>query len=354
MRKLARIAIIDDIIPHPNADLLELAIVEGWQCVVKKGDFRPNDVVIYLEVDSVIPVSEEFEFLRKCCYVQRSWLSISEGFRLKTIKLRKEISQGLVVPVFDRVKQIIGYNQHNPPIGLEITDILGVVKWEPPLPVQLAGKARGNFPSFISKTDQERAQNLKRFLFNEDNQKNQQYEVTVKLDGSSMTCYVKDGLSGVCSRNIDLVVEENSSNSFVQYFIEHDIGKSLEQLGKNIAIQGELCGPNIQGNKDKLDKTEFFVFDIFDIDTQQYLGFKQRMDLLKQLSDIGCNLKHVPVLYTDYVFNFSNMNDLLKFAEGPSLNSPIREGVVFKRNDGQFSFKVISNSYLLGVSQDDQ
>ncbi len=98
MRKLATVRKIAEIKPHNNADALELAVVDGWQCVVKKGDFNAGDLVIYFEVDSVLPVLPVYEFLRKGCYVKKDWLTKGEGFRLKTIKLRGEKSQGLVLP----------------------------------------------------------------------------------------------------------------------------------------------------------------------------------------------------------------------------------------------------------------
>ena len=345
MRKLASIREISEIKVHPNADALELAIIDGWQCIVRKGEFVAGDLVVYFETDSVLPIRDEFEFLRKSCYVKKDWI---EGFRLKTIKLRGEISSGLLLKVediFDIVELV--------EVGQDVTELLGVVKWDPPVPTCLAGQAKGYFPSFIPKTDQERAQNLVTVIadavINQD-----EFEVTIKLDGSSCTMYHNNGDTGVCSRNIELKVnEENAENTFVRAFHETGLANALLDIGKNIAIQGELMGPGIQGNREGFTHTKFFVFDIYDIDSQVYLTPKERKEFfIDVLLPLGVKIYHVPVLASTAKLKgdlgITNIEQLLKFAEGPSINNPVREGLVFKRSDGGFSFKAISNDFLLG------
>ena len=209
MRKLASIRQIAEIKPHTNADALELAIVDGWQCVVKKGEVRPGDFVVYFEVDSVLPINPLFEFLRKSCYVKKDWLPAGEGFRLKTIKLRGEISQGLVLPLETVFPTATGL----PVLGQDVTEILGVVKWDPPMPAQLQGLARGVFPSFIQKTDQERIQNVWEEV--KEKYDDVTFEVTIKLDGSSCTYYHNEGDVGVCSRNLNLNLEGNDNLSLI-------------------------------------------------------------------------------------------------------------------------------------------
>lgn len=333
MRKLASIREIAEIKPHTNADALELAIVDGWQCIVKKGQFKVGDFVIYFEVDSVLPVREEYEFLRKGCYTKKDWLPEGEGFRLKTIKLRGEISSGLLLKVediFDSVK-----------LGDDVTENLGVVKWDPPLPACLSGQAKGNFPAFIPKTDQERAQNLVTTIadafINGD-----EFEVSIKLDGSSCTMYYNNGDTGVCSRNLELKVsDENKDNSFIRAFLE--VKDQLIAYGRNIALQGELMGPGIQGNREGLTEHKFFLYDVWDIDRQEYLADYDKAEVLVKI-----NVDHVPVISMRSTLISPNVNELIAFADGPSLNHSVREGLVYKRVDGGFSFKTISNAFLEG------
>ena len=187
-RKLASVQIVRDILPIEGADAIEVVVINSWKVVVKKDEFKVGDKVTYFEIDSFLPIKEEFEFLRKSSYKKMGAL---EGFRLKTIRLRGQVSQGLVT----------SYNG-DADEGTDLTEELGVVKFEPPIPAELSGIAKGNFPSFLIKTDEERIQNLtkeyseyKTLIF---------YEAE-KLEGCSVTFYVKDGIFGVCSRNIDLL-----------------------------------------------------------------------------------------------------------------------------------------------------
>lgn len=338
-RKLASIRQIKEIKPHTNADSLELAIVDGWQCVVKKGEFKAGDKVVYFEVDSVLPVCQKFEFLRKCCYVQKDWLPNGEGFRLKTIRLRGELSQGLVVPLGNH----FGGPDAGNPIGEDVTDLLKVVKWDPPVPAHLQGQVKGPFPSFIPKTDQERAQNLVEEIREIVEADWDEFEVTIKLDGTSCTMYHYNGVSGVCSRNLEMKVnEENKDNTYVKLFVESGMLDMLEYHGRNIAIQGEVMGPGIQGNREGLKVPTFFVFDIFDIDEQRYLTPGERAQFE---FDGQKNVYHIPCEW--YGVRLPGFVDkLLEVADGPSLNNPVREGLVWKRMDGKFSFKTISNKFL--------
>jgi hypothetical protein len=151
MRKLATIRKIKDLLPIIGADRIELAIVDSWKVVVSKG-LKIGDTVCYCEIDSFLPIKPEFEFLRKSCY--RKMADGQEGFRLKTIRLKNTLSQGLCIPI-DELPQL-----SNSQVGDDVSDILGIVKWDPPIPAELTGRYKGNFPSFLKKTDQERVQNL--------------------------------------------------------------------------------------------------------------------------------------------------------------------------------------------------
>lgn len=340
MRKLASIRQIKEIKKHPNADALELAIVDGWQCVVAKGKHKAGDVVVYFEVDSILPVKPEFEFLRKGCYIKKDWLEAGEGFRIRTIKLRKEISQGLVM--YPSEVGIITFD-----IDDDVTEVIGVVKYDPPIPAALQGNAKGNFPSFLVKTDQDRIQNQfdKIQAGINDLSIADSWQVSIKMEGSSMTIYrTQDDVWGVCSRNIDLKIDDNEGNAYVNMFHRLMETTNLPSLPKGFAIQGELMGPGIQGNIEKLTNTEFFVFNIFHIENGQYLAPQAAFDMAFN----RLKLRHAPVIETDYRMRKNSLEELLAYANGPSLHAKMREGLVFKNNfSSGVSFKVVSNEYLL-------
>jgi hypothetical protein len=412
-RKLFTVRKIDRIDPIPGADAIEVATVEGWQVVVKKGEFAPGDYCGYAEIDSFLPTGNPaWQFL-----VDKQGREFEGvyGHRLRTVKLRGQLSQGFIARI-DLFPQIFEFALARKCDGQfceqdyadfrseDFAPLLGIKKWEAPLPAELAGQVEGLFPSFIRKTDQERCQNLVNEIFGYEDTKvlidglapeqadqaailggkivvedgkvysirsakadrSARYEVSMKLDGSSCTIFHNNGEFGVCSRNLQLKInEENASNTFVR--IAHDtcLNVNLPKMG-NYAIQGELMGPGIQGNRENLKDHELFIFDVFSIDEQRYLTPKERVefvDRLQRMSMNGCGkLWHVPVLIEDGSWrtdptegdlftldelNLTNVKELLAFAEGPSLTHPIREGLVFKRIDGGFSFKAISQKYLM-------
>lgn len=337
-RKLASIRTVSELRPIPGADLIELAVVDGWQCVVKKGEFKPSDACVFYEIDSVLPIKPCYEFLRKGCHRRADWLPGGEGFRIKTVKLRGQLSQGLALRPSD-VTDEVGF-PHGQPIGADVTEGLDVVLWDPPVHASLRGQARGNFPSFIPKTDQERVQNC--FGRIRHNYGDHPFEVTVKLDGSSCTIYTKDGLLGVCSRNLELKLEQEG-NAFVN--TAKQVGPGILSLGRNLAFQGELMGPGIQGNRENFPAPRFFVFDIWDIDNQQYLPSAERVALTA-----SAGLQHVPVISTERYIGSLDAQDLLRAAdETPSINNSVAEGLVFKSTrDPSIHFKVVANRFLLG------
>lgn len=330
-RKLASIRSIVNIEPIDGADNIVCATVDGWKLVTQKSNnFQIGDLVIYFEIDSFLPVTEKFEFLRKSSYRK---MGDEEGFRIKTIKLRGQVSQGLILPLTE-------FDITNPEEGLDLTETLRVKKWDPPLPTQLAGTAKGNFPSFLVKTDQERVQNIYKNL----QYINDEFEVTLKLDGSSVTVYYNNGEYGVCSRNLDL--KETEGNTFWDTVRRIKLIESLQALGKNIAIQGELMGPGVQGNRENLKTHSIFVFDIIDIDNQRYLTPEQRYDMIAELN---CGLlEQVPFIDWISLDKFTSVDDYLNYADRESMVHPIAEGVVFKsRNNPRISFKAINNKFLL-------
>ena len=334
-RKLASIRKISDLRPIEGADKIELATIDGWKVVVAKDvNHKVSDLIVYCEVDSFLPIKPEFEFLRKSSY--KKMADGNEGFRLKTIKLRGQISQGLIVPLDVLLK--CGVSSDDVYEGLDVTGTLGIVKYEPPIPAQLSGLVKGNFPSFLKKTDEERVQNLTKeySIYSLD-----KFYVTEKLDGSSVTYYVKDGVFGVCSRNLDLLEDEN--NSMWKFAIESGLRDRLVGLGKNIAIQGEIIGEGIQGNPYQRIGQTVKIFNGFDIDKYDYLSLEELLELVKILE-----VKTVPILDLEFTLP-ETIDELLLMAEGKSvLNLKAeREGLVIRSHDRKISFKSISNKFLL-------
>jgi len=328
-RKLATIRRIAEVKPIEGADLIEAIRVDGWWVVAKKGEFPVDSLAVYMEVDSFVP-TEIAPFLTKAGHEPKEFEGV-KGERLRTVKLRGQLSQGLLLPISILPTTTVIE------VGNDVTELLGVLKWERPISPQLYGQAKGYFPSFLRKTDQERVQNigvqLQYYI-------NQTFEVTIKLDGSSCTIFSYNEEDGVCSRNLELKRDEN--NAFWRIALEYDIHKKIRACGRNLAVQGELIAPNIQSNYEKVNKPEFYVFDIFDVDKQEYMLPKERQEFCKIL-----NIPHVPVV--DKAFSMiDNVDALLDMAEGAGMNNGVkREGLVFKHNNSEFSFKSISNSYLL-------
>jgi RNA ligase (TIGR02306 family) len=337
MRKLATIRKIDALTPIEGADAIECATVGGWKVVVKKGEYHAGDDAIYCEIDSWIP-TELAPFLSKG-KEPREFEGI-KGERLRTIKLRGQLSQGLLLPLGIGVFDVNAVLEE----GTDVSELLNIVKWEKPMNAQLAGMARGNFPSLIPKTDQERVQNLVKEIAGAA-ESGQLFEVTEKLEGSSMTVYRIEGEFGVCSRNLDL--KETEGNSFWETARREDIDAKMKAVDEfwDFAIQGELVGPGIQGNIYNLSKPEFYVFDVYNIQAGEYLKPHARRELIERMG-----LKHVPVITDGKDLGIGTVDEMLAWAEDKSRlnNKQEREGIVFKEVNGGFTFKVISNKYLLG------
>ena len=336
MRKLASIQRIAEIKPIEGADLIDAYRIDGWWVVDKKGAYQVGDLAIYLEVDSFVP-TELAPFLSKG-KEPRVYNGI-KGERLRTVRLRKQISQGLLLPmsVFSTVESgFLVFGKSNPE-GDDVTDILGIQKWEPP-PEFSHADAKGLFPSFIPKTDQARIQNIGRNIEAAKAQ-NLKFEVTEKLEGSSLTAFLFEDRFGVCSRNLELKPSED--NTFWATAIRYGLEEKLRYLGREIALQGELIGPGIQGNIYKLPQFEFHIFDVYDIREGKYLLPADRRALL---DDLG--LIHAPVVETE--FELTTVPEMIKLADGLSaLYETLREGLVFKQVDGDMTFKAISNEYLI-------
>lgn len=338
MRKLASIRRILKLEPIEGADRIELAHIDGWQCVVQKGDFSLDTCFygVYFEIDSFLPIKPQYEFLRKNCY--RVMADGVGGFRIKTMKLRKVLSQGLLMP-FHALKEFEGYSGYAAE-GTDLTEMLGVRLYEPPQFAQTSGNIKGNFPYFIPKTDAERIQNL---VSDWDKLKEHTYEVTEKLDGTSATFYINNGEFGVCSRNCEL--KDEGDVVYWRIAKQLNLEEKMRNAGINFAIQGEIVGEGIQGNPYKLVGQKLFVFDVYSIDEARYALPSERQDL-------SCVLNPVPLIQDKFRLDNVTLEDLLKMADGKStLNDVPREGFVFKSNEGRSVFKIVSNAYLLGEKE---
>ena len=336
-RKMATIRRIEEIRPIPKADAIEAARVGGWWVVIRKAEYAVGDLAVYCEIDSFIPTAIA-PFLTKPEHYPKVFEGV-EGERLRTVKLRGQISQGLLLSiesVFPGKDRSFYWSQ----LDTDVSELLGIVKYEAPIPANLAGEVRGMFPSWIPKTDQERVQNLSTELVDWQAQ-NLTWEVSEKLEGSSMTVYLRDDDFGVCSRNLDL--REAEGNTLWAVARRLDLETLLRSTGRNLALQGELIGDGIQGNIYKLRGQNFYLFDIYDIDAGEYLRPTARRELATRL-----NIPQAPVL--DNAAVLTDMQALLIKADGKSVMgnvAPWREGEVYKCNELPVSFKVISNRYLM-------
>lgn len=342
MRQLVTIRTVSEIRPIEGADVIEVAVIDGWKSIVKKEyGLKPGLPCVYFEIDSFIPMEERYEFLRQSSFKR---FNDVDGIRLKTMKMRGVVSQGLALPLsmFPEITADL--------VEQDLSELLGVQKYEPYIPPDQSGKIRGNFPHFIQKTDQERCQNYGRQIF-VDNEF-AKYEISMKLDGTSFTGFKYFENFGVCSRNNELDIVD-ADNKYVNMFVNGGLQDALNRLGKNYAVQGELMGPAIQGNRENLTAQKLYVFDIYDIDAQEYLSPDYRSNVMLQLYSHGLDAKlvqHVPIKHYNVTLaelGITNVEQLLTFAEGASITHPVREGLVFKRMDGKFSFKAISNAFLL-------
>lgn len=343
MRKLASIQKIKSIEPIENADAIEKATILGWNVVVKKGEFKPGDFCVYFEIDSLLPDEPLYEFLKKT-----SWNSRYNKIRLKSIRLRGVVSQGLAIPLssFD-----INWSTYNE--GDDLTDLLKIEKYEPIIPASLGGDVN-KFTWPISKTDEERVQSNPDFYF--EAMKGKQYYATIKLDGTSASYILCKSDEGeiefhVCSRNYSLKYKEDNTlwQIAVKYNIERKLKDYFLHTGDMLAIQGEVCGPGIQKNRLNLSEHQLFVFNVIDVETGRKIPFES-MGIMGNVF----GLKTVPILEQGSEFPYKTVKELLNLAKGKykehidtAIASQDREGIVIRTNDQSVSFKIINNDFLL-------
>ncbi len=353
MRQLASIQKIINLEPIEGADFIERASILGWHCVVKKGEFKVGDLAVYFEIDSLLPQTPEFEFMSKNG-TKEVWENGVKyvGYRLKTVKLRKQISQGLALPLsILNGKKYPNDARENPTYefkeGDDVTELMGIVKYEIPIPAQLAGKIRGGFPGFIPKTDETRLQTYPKIL---QRYKGVPFYVTEKVDGSSVTYAIKNGEFHVCSRNLDLL--DDGGNTFWKVAREKGIEQLMlaNGLADKIAIQGELVGEGVQKNPLLIKGQTVLFFNAYDFQEGRYLDFAEYKALFDKMK-----LEMVPILGSNYLL-WDTVDEMVKAATFKSFINPniYAEGAVWRplvemKDDdlGRLSFKVISPEYLL-------
>jgi RNA ligase (TIGR02306 family) len=326
-RKLASVQVIEEIRPIENADAIEAVRVLGWWVVVRKElNYQVGDLVIYFEIDSVLPNSPTFEEMLR----GKPWSP--RAARLKSVQFRGQISQGYVRHLAD----VLPGETYE--CGDDVTERVGVEKYEPPVPSDAATIA-GHWLPGVPKTDEVRIQSSPGLLAA---MKDRPYVITLKCDGSSATYGLDpDGVFWACSRNFRL--KYNKDNSFWRMADKYPGIRDLAE--ESYYVQGELCGPGIQGNKLGLPDVDLFVFDIYDAKSRTRLPYHEMLDLCS-----ANHLRMAPVLDCDftYGFQYTTVDQLLDLAEGlyQGTNNQ-REGIVVRSLDRAISFKAISNKFLL-------
>ena len=380
MRKLASIQKIVSVRPIPDADAIECATVLGWEIVVRKAEnFKPGDMVVYIEIDSILPIREEFEFMR------------DRKFRVRTIKLRKQISQGIIFPL-TILPDNIDYKKLEE--DDDVTEILSIKKYDPQGDAEDAERARiesirtnrfnkffmkyswyrtiwhwfvpprtKGWPKFIPHTDETRIQVLPWLpkLLNEN--KVPCYE-TEKLDGQSATYFIvktklfkwsTNYLFGVCSRRLHLRKKHKCSwwDVAVKFDIQEKLTRAAKDLLIDVAIQGEIIGPGIQDNKYGLKEYDFYVFNVFDVTFEKYFEYEELIKFCAKY-----NIKMVPVLRTNFIVP-SDVQTIMVESTAKSVVNPniLREGIVCRTMSffltphnvkNMTSFKAVSPEFLLG------
>jgi RNA ligase (TIGR02306 family) len=346
-RKLASIQYVHTITPIERADKIELAHVEGWQVVCPKGNFKVGDLAVYFEIDSFLPIDDRYEFLRKSCYKKNS--TMGEGFKIRTMKMCGEISQGLLLPVSD-FPEIT-----EPQIGEDVTELLHVKKWEVEERATTGGTIIGQLPADIPHTDETRVQNEPE-LIKELGQ--QTYYITTKMDGSSHSIEIDSNNEfHVTGHNYEY--KDDGNSAFYEFVKKHNFEEEFRKLKdiygcQSIVVQGEFCAPGIQKNRLKLTAPDWFIFTVM-ID-----GKRQTWDIIENTANfIGAN--HVPLEEVGEGFDkkYPTVEAVLARADKSMYHVGVQEskaeGIVIrpfepvwsKTIDDWLSMKAVSNKYLL-------
>ena len=351
-RKLASIQKIWKIEPIEGADRIELCYVLGWQCVANKGQFQKGDDAVYFEIDSFLPIRPEFEFLRKSSYKKSDIMG--EGFRIRTAKLRGTLSQGLLMPLsaFPELydMQMYGYN-----VGDDVTDLLGVRKWEIEERATTGGTVVGTLPYSVPHTDETRVQNAPELI---QEFAGLEYYISTKMDGSSHSLSIDENGFHVCGHNYEY--KDDDSSSFYKLVKERGYERMMRllmercQYGieeiKTLTIQGELCAPGIQKNRLRLQKPEWYVFTV--MINGKRIKLREMQNICRLLDMLTVPIEEIG---NDLPSKYPTVEALLERADGDYPNGGKKEGIVIRPTTPIFSqligadlsMKVVNNNYLL-------
>jgi len=337
MRKLASIQKIDKIQPIELADSICCVNVLGWQVVCRKDEVKLWDKVVYCEIDSLLPDIPLFEEIKK----------ITSGtMRIRTVRMRGQVSQGICFPV--SIVEYFGLLPEDMIIGQDVTTAMGITKYEDVLPDNLLGEAKGYMPSEIPKSDIYRVQTMQDVL--------DKYEGTLcyeteKLDGESITFYLKNNVFGVCSKEVDFIESDKCLHWRLakEMDMENKLRKISEvMLGTDFSMQGEIIGEGIKKNKYKIKGQKVYFYNTFDIQKHRYFNYDEFVMVTNDLK-----LERVPVI-NDKLALPKDINELVALSNGRSLiYDTKREGIVIiplvEINDiiGRVMFKVISPEFLI-------
>ncbi len=336
-RKLATIEEIVAVEPIPDADAIEVVTVRGWKVVARKGEFQAGQPCVYIEIDAWLPVDNPaFEFLAPRGVRKLSEADERMGHVLKTAKLRGQVSQGIVFS-----PDAFGWDGATlPALGADVSEVLGVEKYEPPIPAELSGEVAGKFPThLVRKTDAERVQNLSQVDYDRLRRLTDWY-ATEKIDGSSMTVINDEGTLRVCGRNWEY-----------RPGATYEDDNTLWRLARNLpiepgwAVQAEVFGPGIQGNPLKAARQHLAIFNVFH--NGALLPRALWPDWTEGLDAPVLDLSLPPTI-AEAVEQVDALDSLLvpgRRAEGVVWHTC--DGKGFPELDGRACFKVISNRYLL-------
>jgi hypothetical protein len=367
MRILCHMEKITAIDPIQGADAIEVATILGWKVVIAKVDnFKVGDLVVYIEIDSVLPERPEFEKFR------------TRKFRIRTIKLRGQVSQGLVLPL--AVLPVGKYKE-----GQDVTELIGATHYDPESPLHtdvekeftkrpfvnkilkflfnywifrklllpLIRKEKGGWPQWFSKTDEPRIQGMPSIL---EKHKDKVFYVTEKCDGQSSTFFVKNVKKGIFTKLIFGVLSRNNWlktphdcnwwNMARKYNLEKVLTDYYNETGREICIQGECIGPGIQKNKYELKELELRVFNVMDLEENYHFDSKEMVVFCEKTGLTPC-----PILDMNFKLP-ETVKEMVDYAEGKSVlnQKTIREGVVIRcieNGEKLVSFKAINNNFLL-------
>lgn len=342
MRKLASVQKVLKVEPIENADNIEKITINGWTVVSQKGNFLPGDLGVFYEVDSIPPDIPFYQFL----WNRNHEDTRPDKYRLKTMRLRGVLSQGLMLPL-QEVLNAHGIMYARCHEGDDLTEALGVEKYEKPVPI--SANMDGDWVwSYVPKTDELRLQSFPKVL---DELKGLPYIITEKCDGTSMSFGFDDeDKFRVCSRNNSITPGDNAYWKLFNdnpYLIE-----KLRTYFSDLVFQGELCGPSIQGNKLNLKAPTWFGFSIWSNSDKCYLPYNTATAVFKFFDELKT------VREVDFGPSFDYTLDLLlEFAKGKYEGTTNhREGIVIRpckeelHSDvlgTRLSFKVLNNDFLL-------